>query len=291
LPVVFQAQQHVERARQAQTSTVDWSAELQSAEAEAIALLNLQNMSEAISRAAEVEAAKAQAREVVARRQVEHEAQARAGAQALEAAQAKVSEAVRSALRDELGDYDELLQELARARGWLMNSVNAYLQKFVSQRTQDAGAPERLLERPMKKNLEDPGLIKEQDKPSWFTKFCLGIKHSLLFIIAIVSFVVMTYSGIAFTKNHLSVNLLITAACGLIVIKIIIYFRDFNLKSLGCLLMPLAIICVYAMFYLMINFYEDPGLYSLIAILAYGFIIDKAVYFSKRIKELTGGRL
>jgi len=107
LPVVFEAQKHVERARQAQASVVDWGAELQRAEAEAIDQLNLRDMSEAISRAAEVESVKAQARDSVARRQAEHEAQARAGAQALEAAQGKVSEAVRSALRDELADYDE----------------------------------------------------------------------------------------------------------------------------------------------------------------------------------------
>ena len=124
LPVVFQAQQHVERARQTQASVVDWSVEHQRAEAEAIDLLNLRDIREAISRAAEVEAAKVGAREVVARRQAEHEAQARVGAQALEAAQGKVSEAIRFALRDELADYDELLQKKSLKQTYVSNSID-----------------------------------------------------------------------------------------------------------------------------------------------------------------------
>ena len=165
LSVVFQPQQHVERARQTQAPVVDWSAERQRAEAEFVGRLNIQSIDEALSRAGEVEAAKAQAREVVARRQAEHETQAR------QAAQGKVSEAVRSALRDLLSDDDELLQEGARAR------------------------------------------------PSWFTRFRLGVLGCFLYLIAIVCTFTMMVFGVLFIADEDVYNLLVAIVCGAVVVR------------------------------------------------------------------------
>ena len=107
LPVVFRAQASVEAARIVLPIDVDWEAERRAAEREAVGRLNIQSIDEALARAAEVEAIKAQARAEVA----ESEAQVLAAVQALQVAREEVSAVIRSVLHDELLDYDNFIQQ------------------------------------------------------------------------------------------------------------------------------------------------------------------------------------
>ncbi|MBU1898725.1 SUMF1/EgtB/PvdO family nonheme iron enzyme, partial [Myxococcota bacterium] len=119
LPTVFAAQAKVEAAaaRRRALNTVDWAAQLARAEEEAVSRLGIRDVQEAIRRAGEVEAVKLAARRDIEGRQAEAQAALRQSQAAVEQASASLDEALRSGLREELLDFEQLVAERkARAK-------------------------------------------------------------------------------------------------------------------------------------------------------------------------------
>ncbi|MBU1898732.1 SUMF1/EgtB/PvdO family nonheme iron enzyme [Myxococcota bacterium] len=123
LPMVFAAQAEVEavRAQRRALNAVNWAAEAAQAEAEAVARLGLRDMQEAIRRAGEVEAAKQAAQVHIEGRRAQVRVALAEAQAALEQGVAALDEALRSALHEELLDFEQLVAERqarAEAQAW-----------------------------------------------------------------------------------------------------------------------------------------------------------------------------